>query len=161
MKTRIKGLFLNILYPLFFVPLSLLVLYRYLVIGYEYLKNAESIGTAGILVIVFHILILVGSMLLGFYFLRKYKRTKKVIFLLLGLLLTLFVPGLFWVWSVSLYDFLYPAPEVTCYMVALSTYGVGSGRSKNFNEYRRRLLDTYSKSLPKDLVIKTTKEKFL
>lgn len=152
---RVKSLLFKFLVSLVCVPVSTFVLYKYVVIWHEYFKNAESLSAIGAASATLSLLGLFSGILLGIYFLVKYNKTGRVLFLALGLALTLVVPGLFWFWTVPLYRLLFPASRVMCYMpVVLSAKGLLNRDSKNYRDYRKKILPSYRSSLPGRVVAK-------
>lgn len=148
----IKASFLKLANPLFYLPLSLLIVIRILYSTYNYLN--ESGGTIMISYPLMAGLSILSS-LLGFLFFKKYRRSGRPVWFVLGMVSSFVLPGLiFYIflkleqWDLNLlkYSEKLKVGDVGCYFYTYSVFH--RPESPSFDRLRREKFAEYSSVLP-------------
>lgn len=92
----------------------------------------------------------------GAYNLYRYSKTKKKKHLILGLILTLFAPGLILLLRLA-YNYIFKV-EVLCYMPVLEGPMNYHKTTPEFIAYQSEVIKKISHDIPKDVVEKITKK---
>jgi len=112
-----------------------------------------SNGFFAALIVLLTWVLALASFIIGSLLLKKYYQTKKLIFLLVGLLLTFVIPGVYLLFLFSISARF----TATCY----APFVVGSlflTKTPKFNSYRKNAIKKLKDKLPDDLLSQISKQ---